>query len=37
MEKQLTSTGARKFVVKHHVDMTIGRIRLLVNATFCRV
>ena len=29
--------GARQFVENHFADMTIGRIRLLVNTTFRRV
>ena len=29
--------GARQFVENHFADMTIGRIRLLVDATFRRV
>ena len=30
-------SGARQFVENHFADMTIGRIRLLVDATFRRV
>ena len=29
--------GAQQFVVNHFADTTIGRIQLLVDATFCRV